>query len=353
MGIFTRPDSKYYWLYLEPIKRKERTKVLIGETTSQRKDNRALARELYHQRMGETARGVHRLPVERPAIRFAAYATTYQTDVIAHHKGKDREGELLQQLRAFFDGDLLSRIDQDRVRAYMKARRDKQVAVGTVNREVDLLKAMLRDAAPKYLEASPLVGMKRLKGPAARRRLLQPAEEKRLLAVAKDDPQDYALIVLAQDTLARLGDCLDLQRTDRHGLWITIADPKAGAPYDVPLSPRAAKALDAIQHDQPYYFEKFRRAVNPRDWRGSVRQRLEYLCAQADPPVPFGQKAGGITFHGATRKTGATRLIIKKGITVGIVQALGNWKRPDVLLNIYTQAQRADLLAAVGQRRTR
>jgi len=161
------------------------------------------------------------------------------------------------------------------------------------------------------------------------------------------------LIVLGIDTLVRLGDLLDLQRTDREGLWLTIRDPKQDEPYDVPLSPRAAAALDAIRHERLYYFEKFRRAANPRDWRSAVRQRLERLCATATPKVPFGQLAHGITFHGATRKTGATRLLVTQGVPLAVVQKLGNWRTPDVLLGIYTEAQRGDLLAAVGQARPR
>ena len=54
----------------------------------------------------------------------------------------------------------------------------------------------------------------------------------------------------------------------------------------------------------PYLFPKFRRAENPRDWPGSVRQRLEYLCRQAD--LPYGRAKDGITFHWGTRRSGAT-----------------------------------------------
>jgi hypothetical protein len=42
---------------------------------------------------------------------------------------------------------------------------------------------MLRDAAPKYLTASPLVGMKRLRIVQPKRRLMTPTEERKLLAV--------------------------------------------------------------------------------------------------------------------------------------------------------------------------
>ncbi len=352
MGVHQHPRSPYYQLWLETAPRgrqREGTKIRIGTTVTERRESRKLADQLYHQRMNDLAAHVHRLPVPRDEALFRVYAQTYERDTIAHHKGADRERELLKPLLAFFGPHALAAIDRDVVKAYMTARRATRIGKGTVlastvNREVDLLKSMLRDAAPKYLPASPLVGMKRLTSVRKPKRLLQPDEEARLLKVATD-PQDYALLVLGIDTLVRLGDLLDLRRTDRIGLWITIRDPKQQTPYQVPLSPRAAAALNAIAHDQPYYFEKFRRAEKPRDWRSSVRQRLKRLCAAA--AVPFGP--GGITFHGATRKTGATRLLVQQRVPLAVVQKIGNWKTPDVLLEIYTEAQRDDLLTAVGQ----
>jgi integrase len=348
MGVMKRSDSPYWWLWLEKAPKghqKESTGILIGETITQRKDSKALAQHLYHQRMTELAAKIHRLVPAQVPSRFDNYAATYASDVISHHRGAERELEMLKHLVAFFGRDELATIDHERVRRYLTHRRLRVAAI-TVNREVDLLKAMLRDAVPKYLERSPIVGMKRLPIIKNRKRLLQPEEEARLLAVATDS-QDYALLVLGIDAMVRMGDLLDLRKTDRDDVWITIRHPKNGDPYMTPLTPRAVAALDAITHDKPYYFEKFRRALNARDWRGSVRQRLEYLCRTATPPIPFGP--GGITFHGATRKTGATRLLVEKCVPVAVVQALGNWKRPDVLLGIYTDAQRKDLLAAVGQ----
>lgn len=348
MGVFKRPDSQYWWLWLGQApkgQQKQSTGILIGETVSERKDSKALAQHLYHKRMLEIAAKVHRLVPAQIPSRFDNYAKTYETDVIVHHKGAERERAILATLVAFFGHDLLTDIDQERVRRYMTLRRHRAAAI-TVNREVDVLKSLLRSAVPKYLERSPLVGMKRLPTLKNRKRLLQPEEEQRLLDVATD-PQDYALIVLGIDAMIRLGDLLDLRKTDREGVWITIRDSKNGEDYTVPLSPRATTALDAITHDEPYYFEKFRHAINPEHWRSSVRQRLEVLCRRATPPIRFGR--GGITFHGATRKTGATRLLVDKRVPVAVVQALGNWKRPEVLLGIYTEAQRKDLLRAVGQ----
>ena len=55
MGIFRRPDSPYWWLWLETTRQKERTDVRIGTTTTQRKDSRKMAEDRYHQRMNELA----------------------------------------------------------------------------------------------------------------------------------------------------------------------------------------------------------------------------------------------------------------------------------------------------------
>jgi integrase len=342
MGVFERKDSPWWWLWLETSRRKERTDIRLGTTTAQRHDSRKLAEERYHQRMNELAARLYRLPSAQPAIRFAKYAETYET-TIALHRGAERERRLLLPLVAFFGEDLLTTIDADHTRAYMRDRANAVAAV-TVNREIDLLKAMLRDAVPKYLTESPIAGLKRLHTVKPKRRLLTVAEERRLLKVG--DRQDRALLILGIDALIRLGDLLDLQRSDRRGPWLYVRDPKSGEPYEAALSPRAAKALDALGKKGTYYFPKFRVAKNARDWTSSVRQRFEALCEEAD--VVYGKSKGGITWHWATRRTGATRLIIAKRVPVSVVQQQGNWKSPDVLLQIYSEAQRDDLLKAVG-----
>lgn len=378
MGIYRRPDSPYWWLWLETAPRgrqRERTPVKVGESADERRDNRQLAHAIYRERMTQIAGGRYGLPQRRPEISFADYVAIYRRDVIPHHKGARRENEILAMLMAAFADEPLSTIDRERVRRWI-AERAQKVQPRTVNREVDVLKQLMKEAVPKYLARSPIVGLKRLKAPTPARRLLTPQEERRLLAAAAD-PQERAIIVLGRDTLARLGDLIDLRRADRRGLWLTIRDPKGGEAYEVPLSPRAAKALDAIPDERrqiagrierakkkssaaelaalrreleaaEYFFTRFRRAKDPRDWPSSVRQRFERLCAEAG--IPYGQKRGGVTFHWATRRTGATQLLVARNQPVPVVQRLGNWKKPDVLLQIYTEAQRGDLLKAVGQR---
>jgi Phage integrase family len=350
MGVFTRPESRFWQLYLETTKQKEPTDILIGTTVTQQRESRRLALDRYHQRMNELAGRLYKLPTARPAIRFAKYAETYQTDVIAHRAGKEREERMLVHLVAFFGDDLLSVIDQDRARTYHTARKTATPAASarTINREIDLLKGMLRDAVPKYLEVSPIVGMKRLRIVPPRRRYVSVEEYDQLLAVC-EDAEDTALLLIARDGLPRLKDLIHLQHTDRdphEPRILRIADPKANEPIEMALSDRALAAVDALaDNGSKYLLPKFRRAENPRDWPGSVRQRLEYLCRQAD--VDYGRTKNGVTFHWGTRRSGATDYI-RAGKNLKAVQAQGGWKKPNVLLEIYTEISREDKLALVG-----
>jgi integrase len=347
MGVYTRDDSPYWWLWIETGKQREKTDIKVGETTAQRRESRRLATDRYHQRMNALAARLYQLPSAQPAIRFAKYAEPYLTDTIAHRKGAEREAHALKALRRFFDDDLLTAIDRDRVRAYHTFRKTgpRPAAAVTINREVALLKGMLRDAVPKYLTASPLVGMPHLAIVQARRRYTSEEEFTQLLAVCAD-AEDTAVLVLGRDTLVRLGDLLDLQHTDRTGSMIYIRDPKGGTAYEAALSPRALAAVQALDATASrYLFPKFRRALNARDWPGSVRQRLETLCKAAD--IPYGRTKHGVTFHWATRRSGATDLLMKRGKKLPAVQRLGNWKKPNVLLEIYTEVTTADLLEAV------
>jgi len=347
MGIYTRADSPWWWLYLESTKEKIKTDIRIGITTQQRHDAERLARDLYFQEMNARSARAHRLPHASRAIRFAAYAEPYATDTIAHRKGARRELELLANLRAFFDRDLLTVInDRDRVKAYHTARLAAGAGARTINREIDLLKVMIRDAVPKYLAHSELAGMPQFPVAPIRRRLMTHQEERRLLAVC-EDPQDTALIVLGLDTLIRLGDLLDLRRDDWRRHWIDVRDPKtADSAGDRALSPRAVAALKAIPDEGPYFFTKFRQA-QPQYWGTVVRARFKLLCGKAR--ILYGRKVGGLTFHWATRRTGATRMLVDRRVRLPTVQAQGGWKRPEILLEIYSEAQRKDLLAAVGQ----
>ena len=362
MGIFRRRESKYWWLWLETAPRgqkREKTDVLVGRTKAQGRASRTLAEQVYYKRMGELATQAHGLPQAKATTTFGAFADWYRTHQLPAHRGATREGEILTRLARDFGRDDLRALTPDRVREWMttrlatptrvtKAKRTAarlvRASAATVNREVDVLKAVLQAAVPTYLPVSPLYGMKRLPSSPPRRQLLSPEAEAALLAQITK-PDDRAIVLLGLDALLRLSSILALTVRDDRGAYLEIHRPKSGRPYVVPLSKRARKALDAVvatRDDwQPtdYLFARRRRAGTDRERRSGIRQMLARACAAAN--VPYGRNRGGITFHWATRRTGARRMLEAK-IDPATVQRVGDWATADIVLEIYGEVSATD-----------
>lgn len=355
MGVYVR-DSPVYWLLLEGHRtasgrsRREKTKILVkAATPSQRRDNKKLAEQAYYDRMAELARG------DVVGTRtFGEQAAWFAKHQLPNRKGREREGALLPKLVKVFGEYALAKVTRTLVterwitprlttptivkKRTRTAARRIQAGPRTVNREVALIKAIVQSAVPDHLESSTLYGMPLLRTTTPYRRLMTPEEEARLLAVMA--PDDKALFLLGLDSLIRMGDLLDVKRTDDHKKTLWIGDPKAGGGFEVPISTRARAALDAWYKDpayrktKDYVFMRRRQAKTARDRRNGIRQMLERYCGLTDPPVPYGRKNGGITFHWATRRTGLTRMLTRK-VDLGTAQKIGRWKTPDVVLGVY------------------
>jgi len=369
MGVFTRPDSPWYWLWLEtapPGQEREKTDIRIGTTTAQRHDSRQLANDLYHRRMNEIAARIHRLPQGLPkAPTFAVFAKWYDTNVIAHHKGHERERDILRRLVQAFGALAIDAIDPATVIAWRTVRRMTGTTVEhfggpkgkprtfppptarTVNREVDLLQQILAAAVPKYFDESPLEDLPDLEVVDPIRRTMSAEEERRIL---QELPADLrAILLVGLDTLTRLKDILNLRRRDDHGTHLDIVDTKNGLSHTVPVSTRLRLALDAVPVDArkpEWYFPKRRVARTERDRRGAIAHALKRACQRAH--VDYGRATFGVTFHWGTRRTGATRMIRAGGDkAIATAQRIGNWKDPTVLIGLYQETITAEMRAAV------
>jgi integrase len=150
------------------------------------------------------------------------------------------------------------------------------------------------------------------------------------------------------DTLVRMGDILDFLREDDRGRTAYIRDPKdptQAEPFEVPISKRLRVALDAVpKTESPYYFPRRRQAATEEGRRMVLRSALKRACEAAR--LAYGRKRGGITFHWGTRRTGASRMIQRK-VDIKTVQAIGHWKHPDVVLEIYAETTTAAMRRAV------
>lgn len=370
MAVFTRRDSAWFWLYLEPLALgerglKERTQIRADAKGQQLKDNRALAEAQYHKRMAERVRGTIR--EERPSITFEAFVAWFKVHRLPHRKGRVRDEEIIDRLVLVFGGYPIAAITPKLVhekwitprrttpttiaKGHRTAARVIQASDSTINREVDTLKCVLSAGAPEYYERSPLYGMKRLKTITPKRRLLEPDEERRLLLVMT--PADRALFLIGLDGLVRFSDILDLKWSDYHDNRFWVADPKAGGGFAVPASARVRKALKAMPRTSAeYIFAHRRHAETEHDRRSAFRNALRRYCERARPKVPYGRAIGGITFHWATRRTGATRMLTR-GVDPGTVQKVGRWKTAGLVLDIYHELlddKARDAVEVVGKR---
>jgi integrase len=369
MGVFCRPDSPWYWLWLETAPKgqeREKTEIRIGTTVAQKHDSRALAQDLYHRRMNELASRIHRLPRGTPKVpTLATFATWFDTNVIAHHRGKEREREMLPRLVKAFGELPLDEIDKAAVIAWRTVRLMTGTTIAhfggkkgkprtlpppgarTVNREVDLLQQILAAAVPQYLEESPLEDLPDLDVSDPIRRTMSADEEANILAQLPVDLR--AVLLVGLDTLTRLSDILALRRRDDHGTHLDILDTKNGLSHTVPVSTRLRLALDAVPVDTrapDWYFPKRRRAATERDRRSAIAHALQRACQRAH--VPYGRAQCGVTFHWGTRRTGATRMIRAGGDkAIATAQRIGNWKDPRVLIGIYQETITAEMQAAV------
>jgi integrase len=319
MGVFTRPDSPFYWLWLEGAARpKVNTKIPIGTTTDARQENRKLAEQAYHALMGDRARARYQLPTDRPPRAFASHREWYATNVSAQKRGTRREISMLKQLGTFFDAKDLTAIDQVLAIEWRTARL-KEVSASTVRREEAILKHLLTTAVPKYLERNPLAGLARLRVPPCDTRILTIAEEDALLAVLPT-AEDKALVTAAIDTLLRLANIASLRRSQDHGTYL-FSDTKVGA-VKIPISTRVRRALDALPGTGAAYFPTYANAGN-----GPVQRMFLEACRRAE--IPTSRKAGGVSFH-CLRHTGASRMLAN-GVDVKTVMLIGGWKNLKVM----------------------
>lgn len=346
MGVYRRPDSKYWWLWLETTGQRMKTAFPIGVTATAKKESRAAAEDAYHAEMLRLGQAKHGLHVDKPAITFGAFATWYDAQIVAHHRGAAREREILKGLRATFEATPLSAISRSAVLEWRTVRA-KATSAATSNRELDVLKHLLAAAVPTYLAASPIAKLKRLRGPRTETRVLSAKEEERLLKALK--PADRVLVLCALDTLMRLSDVVNLRRDQDRGRYLLVVDPKV-EPYRVPVSARLRVGLDSLKKDGPYYFAHRRRAKNARDFRSAIKTMLKRACQRAR--VPYGRKRGGLTFHGL-RHTGTTRMV-DAGVSLRIVQDIGGWKSMRQLERYAHPTERAKLAAvnAIGSQPT-
>lgn len=321
MGLYKRPNSPYWWMVLSAPGRKpkrESTRIPVKAPSAVQRA------ELKRQAEGVYARAQAAWVLEatgagpKPAITLSSYLDWYERHVTAHKKGAIRERSMLKRLRTDLGQLELQALTRERIIEW-RTRRARVVQARSVNRELDVLKAALSAAVPRYLAASPARGLPRLKAPETAIFTLSHADEQKLLSTLS--AADQAVVITALDTLLRAGDLLRLEWIDDRGDHLTARDPKTGTPHKVPISRRVRAALDALPRTGTHarYIFGHRR---PKNGRSVELWRL--IDAGAAAAGITTRRGAGITFH-SLRHTGATRMLAA-GVDLRTVQQIGGWK---------------------------
>lgn len=334
MAVYER-DSRFWWMLLEGANLRLSTGIPIGRGAA-RRTSRAEADEIYRAAMGDLARGVFKLPGAKSARTFRAHAAWYQEHVTDHQRGKVRARSMIRVLVAAFGDVLLADLTTAMIEAW-KVARAQVVKHATVNRELELLKPLLRSAIPACFDTNPADGVKKYRLRRVPIAILTPEAEAKLLKVAS--PAERAFVLLGLDALLRSGDARRLRVEHDRGAHLVLVDSKVDT-YKVPVSSRLRAALDALRPVEGFYFprrygEKWA-AMNPN----TAFHLFRGVCARAK--IPTG-RAGGITYH-ALRHTGATRAA--SVVKLSVVRELGGWKSMRQL-DRYDHPDSQDMIRAV------
>jgi len=221
--------------------------------------NRRVAKEVLDGVLGNVARRQHLGIIDDSAISFADFADVWRQRVAPKLKPRSRErwfGILEKYLKPAFPGALRT-VGVANAEQYVSHRLEAGAAPATINREVTVLKHMLKRAVEwERLGRDPLGTLKPLREPPGRTRFLSPEEIKRLLgACLFDDARSElvrgylrAFILVALNTGMRRNEILSLTHrcVDWTNRFVTLADTKNGEARHVYLNDAALDALRSL-----------------------------------------------------------------------------------------------------------
>jgi len=199
---------------------------------------------------------------KEPAPNFAEFAIRYVGDHVQVCRLRPSTAASIQMnlkkhLIPMFGKFRVDEITDDHILQIKKLK----LAAGTINKLLQVLGQILRDAAAKGL-LSKMPVFKGVKCNAGRHAFYTPAEYDRLVQAAGHDPRMLVLVLLGGDAGMRIGEMIALEwsRIDygankvhvEFAAWKGhIGPPKSGQPRSVPMTPRLRAALLALEQNGP------------------------------------------------------------------------------------------------------
>ena len=184
-------------------------------------------------------------------------------------------------------------------RAYRQQRPPKPVRPGTVNRELDTLRAILTWAVKdKKLVESPAAGVEHLHTDNRRLRVLTLEEQRALLTACQRHRKLAVLVELLLITGARVGEFLALTWADWTGDELHFLHTKNGTVRRVQVTSRMRELLESLPRRAPYVFTNSRTGRPPHQ---HIRKVFGHALERA------GIRSGDVSPH-TLRHTAITRM---------------------------------------------
>lgn len=305
--------------------------------------------------------------VESDRLRFRDLARLYQGSKLKpaeYHAGRKVAGlrswkaprGFLQTLVSHFGNQLIKSITHDDIERFKLLRlktpsgRGGERAIASVNRELELMRAVMRYAQRQgYIARSPFESGEPLISKAdevRRERTLSPDEEGRLLAACAG-PRAHLrpLLICALDTAMRRGELFKLvwQDVDLLSRTITVraVNSKTGKARAVPMTPRLYGALEGLWRQAPGNL-----SLSVFGIKDTVKRSFGSACTAAG--------VEGFRFHDC-RHTAITRMIAAGVPPAEVMKISGHTQTATFLRylnpNGYSLQRAAELLSAFNAER--
>jgi integrase len=208
--------------------------------------NKRLARKILNLRLAEIVEGRFQLPKSNPP-RLEPFSQQF-LESVSHENTRKRYASSVAALLEHFGDARLTELSLDRIEGFKETRLAAKVRSATVNRDLAVLRRMLKIAERKRLisrASLPVIEMLEERKERRQPHILTFDEEKRVLAVAPDNIRTIVILIL--ETGLRSGrEALALKWTDidfeQGSIQIRQSKSLAGV-RNVPMSNRCKTEL--------------------------------------------------------------------------------------------------------------
>lgn len=235
--LYKRKDSPYWWVRFTPP---GGTPIRISTQTADRKQAAQFEAKIRAESWERAKLGTKpRVPWQSAVARFIAEKQSGQGRPWADLAYK------LRNLDACFRGVYLDEIDEAKLADYMAHRRAGGVGNATINRDLEVVRAILRKAQREWKVLSEVPVVLKLAEPRRRVRFLTRSEADTLLGVLP--PYLRVLVAFSLATGLRKSNVLHLEWSqvdlERRVCWIHADQHKTRKPLAVPLNGDALALL--------------------------------------------------------------------------------------------------------------